>query len=208
MNANNNSIAYNNFLHMPEVPYKIIERLATSTSQSAENLWKILKHATTDALSKPNLTFEEKIALLWTPDVVNATQQNLFTVFLKPLVSSSLDTAEEQIQLRIYKIINKPRNNIESSMGYQFDMYTSEVCCMVYNEDGYLCERTDLMEAYILDILNGADIGIGKIQFYSQDLSSISKSSLTINNGKSLYGRNMILSLIYINAQTGGVCGG
>jgi len=206
MNANGNSIAYNNFLHMPEVPYKIVERLATHTSQSAENLWKVLKHATTDALSKPNLTFEEKIALLWTPDVVNATQQNLFTVFLKPLVSSSLDTAEEQIQLRIYKIINKPRNNVIASIGYQFDMYTSEVCCMVYNEDGYLCERTDLMEAYLLDVLNGADMGIGSsmFNFYNQELSSISRSSLAINNGKSLYGRSLVLSLTYSDVMSGG----
>ncbi len=208
-NANgNNTIAYNNFLHMPQVPYKIVERLATSTSQSAENLWKIIKYPTTDALSQPNLTIGEKMGLLWTPDSENASQQNLFNVFLKPLVSSALDDASQQIQLRIYKTVSKPMNNIEATLGYQFDMYTSEVCCMVLDEDGFLCERTDLMEAYLLDVLNGADIEIGNsfFQFYNRELNSIARSNLSINNSKSLYGRSMVLSLLYVNAKTGGGC--
>ena len=122
-NANgNNTIAYNNFLHMPQVPYKIFERLATSTSQSAENLFKILKYAEVEALANPNLTYDEKMAMLWTPDKPNASQQNLFSIFLKPLVSSALDPAEQQIQLKIHRVVGKPINNVQAYMGYQFDM--------------------------------------------------------------------------------------
>lgn len=208
-NANgNNSVAYNNFLHMPQVPYRIFERLVTSPSSSAENLFKILKYTETDAISKPNLTFDEKMAMLWTPDKVNATQQNLFNIFLKPLVSSSLDDTNQQFQLRIHKYINKPNNNIESVLGYQFDMITQEVSSMVLDEEDFLVERTDLMEAYILDVFNGSDIGIGSsyFQFYSPDLSGIAKSILSINNGKSLYGKSLVLSLHYIDAKTGGDC--
>lgn len=205
-NNGNNDIAYNNFLHMPQVPYKIIERLATNNSSSAENLWKLLKYATVDALAEDNLTFQEKMDMLWTPDKTNASQQNLFSVFLKPLVSSALDDAVQQIQLRIYRYVGKPMNNVQANLGYNIDMYTSEMCSMVYDEDGYMVERTDLMEAYILDVLNGADIEVGSsfFSFYNQELNSIAKSVLSINNSKSLYGRSMVLSLLYVDAKTGG----
>ena len=212
-NANgNNTISYNNFLKMPQVPYMIFERLVLSTSQSAENLFKIIKHPTVDALSEPNLTFDEKMRLLWTPSKVGEpiSQQNLFNIFLKPLVSSSLDDVSQQIQLKIYRVMTKPSSNVESAIGYQFDMITSEVACMVYDAEGYLCDRVDLMEAYILDVLNGADLSVGSsyFQFYNRDLNSIAKSTLSINNGKSLYGRSIVLSLNYINPKSGGVCSG
>lgn len=69
-----------------------------------------------------------------------------------------------------------------------------------------MVERTDLMEAYILDVLNGADIEVGSsfFSFYNQELNSIAKSVLSINNSKSLYGRSMVLSLLYVDAKTGG----
>lgn len=209
-NNGNSTIAYNNFKYMPQIPYRIIEKLASDTNSSAENLWKILKYPSTDAISKANLTFDEKMAMLWTPDQVNSSQQNLFSVFLKPLVSSSLDSAEEQIQLRIHHYMDKPTNNLEDIMAYQFDMITSEVCSMVYDEEGYLVERTDLMQYYILDCLNGVDLGIGS-SFLSYDarmLNGAIKTELAINNGKSLYGKSMRLALKYINDGMGGVCGG
>lgn len=209
-NNGNSSIAYNNFKHMPQIPYKIILKLATDTNTSAQNLWKILKYATTNALSKPNLTLAEKMAILWTPDNPNKSQENLFTVFLKPLVPSALSEAEEQIQLRIYRYVTKPTNNIEAVIAYQFDIITQEACSMVYDEEGFLVERTDLMEAYILDCLNGSDISIGSsfFSFNSQMMNGVVKSTLAINNGKSLYGRSFYLALNYVDAGIGGACGG
>jgi len=205
-NNNGNSLAYNNFKHMPQVPYKIIEKLATDTNSSANNLWKILKYATIDALNNPNLTFQEKMDMVWSPDKTNSSQENLFTVFLKPLVASSLSSAEEQIQFRIYRYITKPTNNIESAIAYQFDIITPELCSMVYDEEGFLVERTDLMEAYILDCLNGADITVGSsfLSFNSQFMSGVVKSMLAINNGKSLYGRSFYMGLKYTDVGNGG----
>ena len=52
---------YNNFLSMPYIPYRIIEYLAYNN----ENIWKILKYNTYDCLSEENLTFEEKMSLIW-----------------------------------------------------------------------------------------------------------------------------------------------
>ena len=211
-NANGNtSVAYNNFLEAPKIPYMIFEKLVSSTSDSAENLFKIIKYTSVDALKEPKLTKEEKMKLLWTPEKVGETtsQQNLFNIFLKPLVSSSLDDVSQQIQLRIHNAITKPTSNVEAVIGYQFDMITPEVADMIYIEGNtILVSRIALMEAYILDVLNGADLSVGSsyFQFYNRELNSIAKSTLSINNGKSLYGRSMVLCLNYINPKSGGGC--
>lgn len=207
-NNGNSTVAYNNFKYMPQIPYKIIEKLANDTNSSAENLWKILKYPTTDAISNPNLTFAEKMAILWTPNQTDASQENKFSVFLKPLVPSALNDAEEQIQLRIHRIVTKPTTNLEAILVYQFDMITQEFCSMVYDEDDVLVERTDLMEYYILDCLNGTDIGIGTgfLSFDNRMISGYVKSELAINNGKSLYGKSLRIPLRYMNIGKGGIC--
>ena len=91
----NSSMAFNNYKEMPQLPYKVIATLLTEESESAENFWKLLKYADVEALSKPNLTYDEKVALIWRGDSI---EQN-YNVFLKPLVGSSLDDAEAQTQL-------------------------------------------------------------------------------------------------------------
>ena len=207
-NNGNSTVAYNNFKYMPQIPYKIIEKLAEDTNSSAENLWKILKYPITDAIKEPNLTFAEKMAILWTPNQVDASQENKFSIFLKPLVPSALNDADEQIQLRIHRIVTKPTTNLEAILVYQFDMITQEFCSMVYDEDDVLVERTDLMEYYILDCLNGTDIGIGTgfLSFDNRMISGYVKSELAINNGKSLYGKSLRIPLRYMNIGKGGIC--
>ena len=93
---------YASFMDMARVPYLIIYKLAMNTDEKTEMLWKLLKYTDVNALSKPNLTFEEKMDLVWTPEKVSSTRtQDTFNVFLKPLVSASLNEATSQTQLRI-----------------------------------------------------------------------------------------------------------
>ena len=92
------------FKLMPTIPYNIILKLATDESIYANSLWKLLKYPEWSALSKPNLTLEEKMALVWTPEKMTSTvTQDDFNVFLKPLVADSLNTDKSQTQLKIYR---------------------------------------------------------------------------------------------------------
>ena len=50
---------YNSLSALPNAPYNILKYLA----QNNENIWKLLKYNSYDALSKPNLTMEEKLSL-------------------------------------------------------------------------------------------------------------------------------------------------
>ncbi|PNX45517.1 MAG: hypothetical protein BV457_09395, partial [Thermoplasmata archaeon M9B1D] len=67
----NKTTSYNDFTDMPKVPINIVKKIAKDNSPDAENLWKILRYDEMDALSKTNLTYQEKMALVWTPDKVD-----------------------------------------------------------------------------------------------------------------------------------------
>ena len=204
MLANNNSyMAFNNFYEMPDFPYRIIEVLLKDKSQETEDFWKLLKYTDADALSKPNLTLKERQKIVWTGD---SLEQN-YNVFLKPLIGSSLDTAEAQTQLRLYRYNTVPTNQYEAIICFEADFITNEKTALV-RRNKILCERTDLMEALFLSIMNGRDIKIGSGVFqFNRELSRTCNSQLNIGNSKSFYGRSLILGLQFINGETGGGCG-
>ena len=204
MLANDNSLmAFNNFKEMPQLPYKVVTTLLTAESQSAEDFWKLLKYVDADALSKPNLTYEEKMALIWDG---NSIEQN-YNVFLKPLIGSSLDDAEAQTQLRVFRFTTMPTSRFEAIMTIEADFITNEKTCLVY-QDGILCERTDVMEALFLDVMNGRDIEIGSgVVMFDRELSRSCNSQLNIGNSKSFYGRSLVMALEFISGESGGLCG-
>ena len=199
----NSSMAFNNYKEMPQLPYKIIATLLIEESKSAEDFWKLLKYADVEALSKPNLTYDEKVALIWRGDSI---EQN-YNVFLKPLVGSSMDDAEAQTQLRVFRYTTQPTTRFEAVMTIEADFITNEKTCLVY-QDGLLCERTDLMESLFLDIMNGRDIEIGSgVVMFDRELSRSCNSQLNIGNSKSFYGRSLVMALEFISGESGGLCG-
>ena len=199
----NNVMDFNNFAEMPDFPYRIIEVLLKDTSQQTENFWKLLKYTDQDALKKKNLTSTEKKNLIWTGD---SLEQN-YNIFLKPMVGSSLDTAEAQTQLRLYRYNTVPTNQYEAVICFEADFITNEKTSLI-RRNGLLCERTDVMESLFLNILNGRDIKIGSgfLQF-NRTLSRSCNSQLNIGNSKSFYGRSLILALNYVQPSGGDSCG-
>lgn len=199
----NSSMAYNSYKEMPQLPYKVIAALLTEESQMAEDFWKLLKYTDVDALEKDNLTYDEKVALIWTGDSV----EQKYNVFLKPLIGSSMDDAEAQTQLRVFRFTTMPTNRLEAVITIEADFITNEKTALVY-QNGLLCERTDLMEAMFLDIMNGRDIDIGSgMVTFDRELSRSCNSQLNIGNSKSFYGRSLVMALQFISGESGGLCG-
>lgn len=63
------------------------------------------------------------------------------------------------------------------------------------------------MESYLLNILNGRDIGVGSgLLEYNRELSRSCQSLMSINNSKSLYGRSLVLALRYVGGETDNGC--
>lgn len=204
MLSNGNSLmAFNDFSEMPYIPYKMLEALLTEESQVAQDFWKLLKYADVDALDKDNLTYDEKVELIWRGE---SLEQN-FNVFLKPLIGSSLDTAEAQTQLRIFRFTSMPTNQFEAILTIEADFITNEKTALVY-QNGMLCERTDLMESMFLNIFNGRDIGVGSgFVTFNREFSRSCNSQLNIGNSKSFYGRSLVLAINFASGESGGLCG-
>ena len=201
---------YASFMDMARVPYLIIYKLAMNTDEKTEMLWKLLKYTDVNTLRKPNLTFEEKMDLVWTPEKVTSTRtQDTFNVFLKPLVSASLNEATSQTQLRIYRYKTSAINQTSSTLLYEFDVMVNEASAMVYNTNYEMIEKTDLMEALLIDIMNMTDLGVG-VNFlrFTRMQGGNCESVLNINNAKSTYGRSFLLALSYIDTSLGGECNG
>ena len=199
----NSSMAFNDFSEMPYIPYKMLEALLTEESQVAQDFWKLLKYADVDALDKDNLTYDEKVELIWRGE---SLEQN-YNVFLKPLIGSSLDTAEAQTQLRIFRFTSMPTNQFEAILTIEADFITNEKTALVY-QNGMLCERTDLMESMFLNIFNGRDIGVGSgFVTFNREFSRSCNSQLNIGNSKSFYGRSLVLAINFASGESGGLCG-
>lgn len=84
---------YNSLSALPYIPYNILVYLARQ--DGAEDLWKLLKYNSYDALSKPNLTFDQKLELIWR----NGPQEK-FGVFFTPLVEDAI--CESKCVFKIY----------------------------------------------------------------------------------------------------------
>lgn len=198
----NNTVAFNDFREMPNIPYKIIQVMLKENSQEIEDFWKLLKYSDIDCLSKPNLTRQEKKDLIWQ----GQTEEQYYNVFIKPMVGSSLDTAEAQTQIRLFRHDTAPNTQYEAIICFEIDFITNEKTTLV-KKDGMLVEKTDLMEALFLSFINGRDLEVGSDFFrFDKSLTRSCNSLLGIGNSKSFYGRSVIIGLRYSNTEIGGGC--
>lgn len=203
MLSNDNNYSFNSFKEMPKIPYQILTVLINNTDEDCEKLWKLIAYPDSDALSKPNLTREQKLNLIWKGE---STEQH-YNVFLKPMVSSSIDNDKSQTQLRLYRYNTMPLDRIEGIVCFEFDILVHADSCLVYDGQ-FLCEKTDLMEGLLLSIFNGRDIGVGSgVLEYNRELSRSCNSQLSISNSKTFYGRAVILALPYTSIDKGDTCG-
>ena len=203
INNGNSYMVFNDFAELPQIPYKIVESLLLDNSQNAEDFWKLLKYVDVDALDKPNLTYDEKLSMIWRGE---SLEQN-YSVFFKPLVGSSLDDAEAQTQMRLFRYTTQPIEQFEAIICFEAEFITNEKTALVY-KDGILCERTDLLEVLYLGLMNGRDISIGSGIFtFNRKFSRSCNSQLNISNSKSFYGRSIVLAILFANGESGGLCG-
>lgn len=180
---------------MPYIPYRILEYLAKNN----ENLWKILKYDTYDCLSNPDLTFEEKMQLIWS----HQGNQMDFRVFITALVEDMMPFSGTI--LKIYKDVTIPQNHINAIAGYEFDiLYGGKISMIEYN--GIPCNRGDVVEAEILSTLNGVEVGgVGRLEFSRRKLGA-SRSALNIGDNKSFTGTSLLLAVDISDIGDDGTC--
>ena len=176
---------FNSLSALPYIPYNILVYLARQ--DGAEDLWKMLKYNSYDALSKPNLSFEEKLKLIWR----NGPQEK-YGVFLTPLIEDAI--CESKCVLKIYNYYIHAKELYTSTLVYAFDfLYGGQMSLIEY--DGVPVSRGDLFVNIILTVLNGAEVGgIGKLIFYD-DMSRYDLARVTIGNSKTFTGVQLFMSV-------------
>lgn len=188
--------AFNKFTNLPSVPYLILSYLA----ENNEDIFKALFYQEKDALSKPNLTLEQKLDMIYVDEGKEIDKH----LFLKPLIGEEM--IDSATQLRIYKYGISPLDSMTAVITYRFDIITGSKISLIYNNDGIPVNRLDFIESQLLNTLNGIDLfGTGKFQF-NRDLSTQDKQILTLSNSKNFFGSILLMSVRWIDLQ-GDDCG-
>ncbi len=175
---------YNSLTALPYIPYRILSYLATEE----EILWKLLAYNDYDALSKPNLTFQEKMDLVW-----KTGPQGKFSVFFTNLVEDAVP--ESRCIMKLYDFYIHAKELYTSTVVYAFDfLYGGNMALVDY--EGVPVSRGDLFINRILTTLNGADVGgVGRLTFLD-DMSRYDLGRSIIGNSKTFTGVQLFLSVV------------
>ena len=186
---------YNSLSRLPYVPYNILTYLA----QNDEIIWKLLKYNDYGALFKPDLTFEEKLELVWRDG-----PQEEYGVFLTNLIEDAI--AESKCILKCYQYYIHADALYNSTVVYAFDfLYGGKMSLVDYN--GIPVSRGDLFINRLLTVLNGVEVGgIGKLTFLD-DMSRYDLARSIIGNSKTFTGVQIFLSTLIGDAGVQQPCG-
>ena len=175
---------------LPFIPYNILTYLA----QDEQILWKLLAYNGYDALSQPDLTYSQKMDLLWK----NGDPQEPYNIFFTNLVEDAI--AESKCILKIYNYYIHANQLYTGTTVYAFDfLYGGKMSLVDYN--GVPVSRADLFVNRILTLLNGVHVdGVGKLTFLD-DMSRYDLGRSVIGNSKTFTGYQLFLS---VNVGDGG----
>lgn len=99
---------FNRYQNLDQIEGLIVNHLVNSTTKHANNLWKILRYNDMYALSKPNLTVEERLALI-SNDNGDQTSKR---VFFAPFTDDAWTEQCSSIYVYVERIF--PRSHLES----------------------------------------------------------------------------------------------
>lgn len=185
---------FNKFTSLPFIPYRIIVALMEN-----DNFFKLLKYNTYDALSKPNLTEDEKIAMIC-KDNEDMHNYNIFLTNVEPN-----ELVQSKTILKIYRYDTLPDNYAMATVSYKMDILYGTKNAVV-NYQGVPCARVDVMEMELMKTLNGADVaGVGLLQF-NHELSRLSRSTLNIGNNYTFTGTSIVMATQLADLQGGDTC--
>lgn len=188
---------YNSMSALPSIPYKIMTYLATTE----EILWKLLAYDDYKALSHDDLSFAEKMNLVW-----KEGPQEKYNVFLVNQIGDAIPTAKTIMKL--YNYYDHASQLYYSTVVYAFDcLYGNQMALVEYN--GMPVSRGDLFINRILTCLNGVEVnGIGKLTF-SEDMSRYDYARSVIGNSQTFTGVQLFMSvLVGDSGGQGDICDG
>ena len=174
---------YNSMNALPHIPYNILTYLANHD----EIIWKLLAYNDYDALSKPDLSFSQKMDLIW-----KTGPQEKFGIFFTNLVEDAI--LESKCIMKVYDYYIHAKQLFTGTVVYAFDfLYGGQMSLVEYN--GIPVSRGDLFINQILETLNGVEVGgVGKLIFFD-DMSRYDLARSVIGNSKTFTGIQLFMSV-------------
>lgn len=154
---------YAKYTVMPAASYTIIENLIKNPK--AEIIWKLLKYNDADAYKKPNLTLEEKRALIYK----GQSNQDEYNIFFDYMMDDAM--TKETTLLRIYPAEVYPLTRVTGICTFNFEIFAHS---KINHLDNYTT-RVDTITQMLIELLNGTDIGGLGVLFFDNDVSRYDK---------------------------------
>lgn len=177
-----NESSYNQYDGLQNFTLLIIQHLMLNN----EDIWKLLKYDTQDALEKPNLTREEKAKLIY-PGASGGDMDD-YRVFRTPYLDDL--TTNQQAQLRVYLESVTPDTRLYGTV----DVNIEVICHVKMIELNDYQNRAESIVWQVIKTLNGADVGgIGKL-FFDRSGSFYDLIKMNRYNNRNFYGYTITMS--------------
>lgn len=206
---------FNRFINLDGIESKLVQHLMSSTSKYADQIWKILKYPTKEALSMPSLTEKEK------KDIIHEIETDRGRISFSPFVYDG--QTDETTTLRIFVNSVYPIDHLRSDVFVNIQVVVHSNINILYgdadtisNPDGtnandyyfsndespaviYKSRATTLLKC-ILAEFNGLYIdGIGYLQFNNSrtadNRSMRTSSEFDLFNGHAFFGYSIKLGV-------------
>lgn len=177
-----NEISYNQYDGLQNFTLFIIQHLMLNN----EDIWKLLKYDTQDALEKPNLTREEKASLIYPG--ASGDDMDDYRVFRTPYLDDL--TTNQQAQLRVYLESVTPDTLLYGTV----DVNIEVICHVKMIELNDYQNRAESIVWQVIKTLNGAEVGgIGKL-FFDRNGSFYDLIKMNRYNNRNFYGYTITMS--------------
>ena len=177
-----NESSYNQYDGLQNFTLLIIQHLMLNN----EDIWKLLKYDTQDALERPNLTREEKAKLIY-PGASGGDMDD-YRVFRTPYLDDL--TTNQQAQLRVYLESITPDTRLYGTV----DVNIEVICHVKMIELNDYQNRAESIVWQVIKTLNGADVGgIGKL-FFDRSGSFYDLIKMNRYNNRNFYGYTITMS--------------
>ena len=177
-----NESSYNQYDGLQNFTLLIIQHLMLNN----EDIWKLLKYDTQDALEKPNLTREEKAKPIY-PGASGGDMDD-YRVVRTPYLDDL--TTNQQAQLRVYLESITPDTRLYGTV----DVNIEVICHVKMIELNDYQNRAESIVWQVIKTLNGADVGgIGKL-FFDRNGSFYDLIKMNRYNNRNFYGYTITMS--------------
>lgn len=177
---------YNTYDNLPNIPYNIMTYLFSN-----DNLFKLLKYADADALSKPNLSNSEKASLIYNGE----TDSTSFRLFQDSFTDDAYNVMCSMI--RIFPYFINPINRTSGIVDIVLEAITH---VKVNYLDNYKT-RIPYMTQQIIASLNGKEVGALGVISFDRSISHGNFSKLNISNNRNYVGQTTIMNVRVTNVN-------